>query len=244
MGRNVHGPHRFPVTSECQFTNGLLRVTVGAVELDPYLDLYEDLYEGGFPRIGVEAYRGAVTVGDTYHDTYHDTYGGSTSTPEWLDVGDVAVDSPGGVLTAVRLESVSAHAIVVRLVVPATADAYLTLRRGERHVHVQHGSTRAPLVRTERRVRFATPPTGIARAGRVDEVAPAIDGFPRFVASLDRAALVDAPGFGVSVANVTSARFGFGVGTYARSDRPVDLHRQLGDASRTSLVVVEEEEAA
>ncbi len=226
--RNVHGPHRFAATTHCQISNGMLRLTVGA--------------SAAAPSLTVEAWRGRVVINDTYVDTYTDTYGGDISTPAWFSVGTLTIDSPSvsALLTAVRLVRISPEAATIRLVAPLVADAFVTLHRGWRSVRIQHGSTRAPLVDTDRRIRWtATPsPVGTAYAGRVEEiVAPVgLDAMSRFVAALDPVT-TNAGAFSVTAASVTSARFAAGVGMETPKDRPVDIHRQHGDASRPRLVV-------
>ena len=155
-------------------------------------------------------------------------------------MGSLVVDSPdaSALLTGLRLVRVDGDAITIRLLAPAIGDAFVTLHRGERQCHVQHGSTRPPLVTATRRIRWiASPaPAGWASTGLVQEVPAAIDGFPRFVASLDAVA-ADAGAFSVTAASVTTARFGAVVGTYADRDGPEDMHGQLGDSSRRQLVV-------
>jgi len=223
---NVFGPWRFAATTHCRINNGLLRLTVGAA--------------GATPTLTVEARRGRVVVGDFYSDTYSDTYGGSYSTPAWFAMGTLIIDSPSvaASLIAVRLVRISPEVVTIRLVAPLVADAFVTLRRGERHCRVQHGSTRAPLVVTDRRVRWTASPAldGTAYLGRVEETAETILGFRRYVGAIDSAA-ANAGTFSVTAASVTSARFGAGVGTPVTRDRPHDLHRQLGDTSRPRQVV-------
>jgi hypothetical protein len=226
QGRNVHGPHRFAATTDCRINNGLLRLTVGA--------------SGAAPTLTVEAWRGRVVIGDTYSDTYSDTYGGEYSTPAWFAMGTLTIDSPSvsALLTAVRIVRINPEALTIRLVAPLMADAFVTLKRGERHCHIQHGSTRSPLVTTTRRVHWtaAPSPVGTARTGRVEEVTPEIAGFPRYVGAIDPVT-VDAGAFSLTTTAVTRARFGAGVATYATKDKTADLHRQLGNASRPRLVV-------
>lgn len=228
QARNVHGPHRFAASTHCQITNGLLRLTVGA--------------SGAAPSLAVEVWRGRVTVGDVYEDIYTDTYGGSIGTPAWFAVGTITIDSTllTALLTAVRVVRITPEAVTVRLVTPVMADAFVTLRRGERMIHVQHGSTRAPTVSTSRRVRWtgSPSPTGTTSAQLVQEASPAVglDGLFRFVGAIDTAT-VNASAFSSTASGVTTARFGAGVGTYAPRDGAFDLHNQLADASRPQLVV-------
>lgn len=227
QGRNVHGPHRFASTTHCRINNGLLRLTVGA--------------SGAAPSLTIEARRGSVATGDVYGDVYGDIYGGSMTAPAWFAMGTLTIDSPSvaALLTAVRIAHVTAEEITIRLVAPLMADAFVTLKRGRRHVGILHGDTRAnPLVDVDRRIRWtASPsPTGTASTGRVEEETPVVEGFPRFLASVDPVT-VDAGAFSLTAASVTSARLGAGVGTYGTRDRPADHHREMGDASRSRLVV-------
>ncbi|HEX7135395.1 MAG TPA: hypothetical protein VF228_22660, partial [Iamia sp.] len=50
QARNVHGPHRFAVSTHCQISNGMLRLTVGAA--------------GAAPSLTVECWRPALPIGD------------------------------------------------------------------------------------------------------------------------------------------------------------------------------------
>jgi hypothetical protein len=207
----------------------MLRLTVGAI--------------GGAPTLAVEVWRGRVTVGDVYVDTYVDLYGGSINvTPSWVAVGTLTIDSTllTALLTGVRLIRVNPEVVTIRLVSPIMADAYVTLRRGEPQVRIQHGSVSAFPVTTNRRVRWTgTPsPTGSTSIKRVEEVTAAteLDGLYRFVAALD-AATVNAGAFSSTAAATTTARFGAGVGTAATRSGTYDLHKQLRDASRPELVV-------
>ncbi len=227
--------HRFVETTHCQFNNGLVRITAGA--------------SGEAPSLILEGRRGRVVVGDVYDDVYSDTYDGSIATPEWFPLGTLTIDSPTVAAELVAVRPVRLDAIgdevTVRLIAPLMADAFVTLRRGERMCRIQHGSTRPPFADVDRRVALSTSPApaGIAFTGRVQEVSPDIAGLLRFVASTD-AVTADAGAFSLTASSVIAARFGAGAGTYARRDRPVDLHRQLGDTSRTVVVVDEEEEEA
>jgi hypothetical protein len=229
--RNVHGPHRFDSPEHCQIDNGMLQVTVSAA--------------GTVPTLTIDAWRGAVVVDDVYNDTYHDLYSdGGYANPDWLDAFAVTIDSPSvsAVLTGVKLAHICDELVVIRLIVPAIADAYVRLRRGEPMIHIQHGETRPPLLDIDRRVALtASPsPAGTASTGRVEEASPLHDGAPRFVASIDA---VTTGAFSLTASSVVSARFGAGMGTYAPGTRPIDLHRQLGDASWPVLVVAEDEDA-
>lgn len=228
QARNVHGPHRFAASTHCRITNGMLRLTVGA--------------SGAAPSLTVEVWRRRVVINDTYADTYTDTYGGDIGTPAWFSVGTLTIDSPSGsaLLTAVRLVRINPEAVTIRLVAPLMADAFVTLPRGWRSVRITHGDRRLAPVDIDRRIRWtASPsPVGTASAGRVEEITAAadLDGMERFVAALD-AVTANAGAFSLTATSVTRARFGAGVGMEAPLDRPVDLHRQLGDASRPRLVV-------
>lgn len=229
LGRKVQGPHRFRSPEDCQLRNGLLRVRVSAA--------------GTVPTLAWEAYQGRRTVDDLYVDTYSDTYGGSTSTPVWAAAGSLVIDSPSvsAVLTRVEMVDRDDEAVTVRLVAPAIGDAFVTLERGERSVHVQHGDPRQP-VDIDRRIRLtdAPSPIGTAVSTRVEE-STAIGGFLRWVASLD-AATADAGAFSITASSVATARLGAGVATSALLDTPASQHAQLGDSSVPVLVVEEDEE--
>ena len=228
QGRNIHGPHRFAATTHCQISNGMVRATVNA--------------SGVAPALTVEAWNGGVTLGDVYVDLYSDLYGGSIAAGEWKAVGTLTIDSTllTALLTAVRIVRITPEAATIRLVAPVMGDAFVTLRRGERQLRIQHGSTRAPTVSTSRRVRWtATPsPTGTTSTKRVEEVTPAagLDGLYRFVAAVDSAS-VNAGDFSSTATGVTSARLGAGVALATTRDRPGDMHNQLADTSRPRLVV-------
>jgi len=227
QARNVYGPHRFATTTDCRISNGLIRFTVGAT--------------GVAPALTMEAYRGAVTIGDALSDTLSDTLPGSLSSTSWQSMGVITLDSPAlsAVLTGVRIVRVTAEAITIRLRAPLMADAFVTLRRGFRAISVQHGSTRPPLVSTTRRIRWTDSPSpvGTATTGRVEETSPATDGFPRFVASHDLAT-ANAGAFSMTTTATNHARFGAGIGTTNARDTTADLHAQLADNSRPELVLV------
>lgn len=224
QGRNVHGRHRFAATDHCQISNGLLTVTVGA--------------SGTTPALIIAGHRGVVVVDDFYEDVYTDIYGGSYSTPEWLAGGTLVLDSPdvSAVLTAVRIARISAESVILRLRAPLMGDAYVVLRRGERMIRIQHGSTRAPLAEVARRIRWDGMVPGYATSHRIEETPPAMDSFPRFIAAIDPVT-ADGATFSLTSADVRSARFGAGIGTWDLGDRPIDMHRQMGDASRPRIVV-------
>jgi hypothetical protein len=230
LARNVYGGHRFAATTDCRISNGLLRLTLGAI--------------GAAPALTMEARRGSsVIVGDVYDDTYRDTYGGSYATPSWLAMGTLSIDttSATSLLTGVRLVAIDAEAVTILLTADVgvgTDSAYVTLRRGERMCRIQHGSTRAPLVTLARRIRLtASPsPVGTASVGRVEEVAPYLDGMPRFVAA-GNPATTDASAFSLTTTGTREASFAAGVGTYALRDGPADMHVQLADTSTPSLVM-------
>ena len=159
-------------------------------------------------------------------------------------MGTITIDSTllTALLTSVQITRMSPEAVTIRLVAPVMADAFVTLRGGERMVRIQHGSTRSPLVSTSRRVRWtgSPSPAGTALTGRVEELVAAtgLDGLHRFVASLDTVS-TNAGAFSVTATGVTTARFGAGIGLGVSTvlDRPSEMHEQLGDASRPRLVV-------
>lgn len=225
-GRNIHGPHRFAATTQCQIDNGLIRLTVGA--------------SGVAPSLTVEAMTGLRGFGDVYVDTYSDLYPGSYTAVAWTAQGTITIDSAllTALLTSVRIVRLTPAAVTIRLVSPVMADAFVTLKRGERMVRIQHGSTRAPLVTTNRRVSWtATGLTGsTATAGRVSETAPLTLGFARFVSG-PLTATGNAAAFSVTQAGVNSAAFGAGVATPDYLDTVTALVAQLGDATRSRLVV-------
>lgn len=225
-GRNVHGPHRFATTTNCQISNGMLRLTVGA--------------SGAAPSLAVEVQRRHIAIGDVYVDTYVDLYGGTLDPGTWLAAGTITIDSSllTALLTAVQIVRISPEAVTLRLVAPVMADAFVTLRRGERMVRIQHGNTRGPQVSTNRRVRWtdSPSPTGATSYKRVEEAHGAgIEGIHRFVAALDTAT-VNAGAFSSTAAGVTTARFGAGVGTAGANDGAIDMHKQLRDTSRPKLI--------
>lgn len=226
QARNVHGGHRFAATTHCRISNGLLRLTVGAT--------------GAAPALTIAARRGALPIGDYLSDILSDTLPGTTATPAWFAMGTLTIDSPSvsALLTGVRIAHVTAESVTLRLIAPAIGDAWVTLERGERQVHVQHGSTRAPLVDIDRRIRLTSSPSpvGTAALGRVEEMVPATEGFRRFVAAVDPVT-ANAGAFLLTAVSMTTARFGFGVGTGAIEDRPLDMHRQLRDSSRPLIVL-------
>lgn len=229
IGRKVQGPHRFYAPEDCQLRNGMLRVRVSAA--------------GSVPTLTWEAYQGRRTVDDFYVDTYSDTYSGSTSTPVWVPVGALVIDSPSvsAVLTRVEMVDRDDEAVTVRLVVPAIGDVFVTLERGERLVHIQHGDLRQP-VDIDRRIRLTDSPSpvGSAFSTRVEESTSVVSGFLRWVGSLD-AATADAGAFSVTASSVTTARFGAGVATSELFDTPSSQHSQLGDSSVPVLEVEEVE---
>ena len=230
QGRNVHGGHRFAATTHARINNGLLRLTVGAT--------------GVAPSLTVEARRGRVVVEDYLSDILSDTLPGIIGTPAWLAVGTLTIDSPSAaaLLTGVRIASISSGVVTLQLVAPLMGDAFVTLRRGERMVRIQHGDTRArPLVDIDRRVRLtASPsPVGIVGDGLVEENAPAIDGMPRFLAS-DDTVTIDAGTFSMTAASVPTATFSAGVanlGFVEGVDNPSSMRDELADTSRTRLRV-------
>jgi hypothetical protein len=225
QGRNVYGPHVFAASVDCRISNGLLRLTVGIV--------------GSAPAITVEAYTGGQVVSDTYSDTYSDDYGGSISSAGWAAMGVVTIDSSSlsALLTGVRLVRRTPEAVTVRLIASVMGDAFVTLRRGERKFRIQHGSSRAPKVTTDRRVRWthSPSPVGVAFTNRVEETAAAIPGLLRFLACLNPS-LPDAGQFSL-VASGHTARFAAGAASYVAKDSADDMHRQLADESPSNLVL-------
>lgn len=224
-GRNIWGPHRFAAPEDCRIANGLLRATVFAA--------------GSTPALAIEARRPSVTVEDYLSDTLTDVLDGTMSTPEWLDVGQVVIDSPvaTALLTGVRLVRANRQAVTIRLVAPAIGDAWVTLRRGERMLRIQHGALRPSPASVVRRVRWTDSPAvaGVVGPSRVEEVLPANEGLQRFIASHDP---VGGSIFALTTpAAVGSASVGAGVGIDADGDRIADLHSHLADASRAELEV-------
>lgn len=225
QGRNVHGGHRFAATTHCQIDNGMLRLTVGA--------------SAAAPSLAVEAMTGLRSVGDVYDDVYTDIYPGTYTAVAWTAQGTIILDSSllTALLTSVRIVRITPAAVTLRLVAPVMADAFVTLKRGERMVHIQHGSTRAPRVSTSRRVRWVTGWTSSsATAGLVQETAPMTDGFACWVSG-PLTATTSAPAFSVTAAGVTSAAFGAGIATADYLDTVADMVAQLGDATRPRQVV-------
>ena len=225
QSRNVHGLHRFAATTHCQINNGMLRLTVGATEVAPSLT--------------VDAFTGHRSIDDVFWDTFDDVFPGSYSGSEWSAMGTITLDSSllTALLTGVQIVRLTPERVTIRLISPVMADAYVTLRRGEPMIRIQHGATRAPLVSTSRRVRWTdTGLTGSAGTGRVTETAPLTNNFARFVAATGSASS-NAGAFSVTSTGVTSAGFGAGVGTAEYGTTVADLHGQLADASRPLLVV-------
>ncbi len=220
---HVHGPHRFRDPLDCAIQNGLLRLAVSSTSP---------------PTLTMQVRRGRVVVDDFYVDTYYDLYGGAYSTPEWMDAGEVVIDSPsfGAVLTGVRLVDVNPEKVTIKLLAPLINDAFVTLHRGWRSFLIQHGNDSAAIpapVSVIRRVRLidSPSPVGLASAGRVEEPSSVIAGMYRFVASTDPVT-ADAGAFSVTTAATETADFGVGVGTATTRDRPFNLHQQLGSACR------------
>lgn len=224
QARNVVGPHVFGLPSHARISNGLVRLTVGVA--------------GGAVSFAFEAFRPAVATEDYYSDIYSDIYEGELSTPGWQDLGFVVVDTPTVAtdLDGVRLASVSPEAVCLQLLSFEIGDAFVVLRRGFRTPIIQHGRTRPPFVVTDRRVAWvASPaPTGTASTGRVEEMLPVFEGFPRFVASADPATIT---GFTLTAPAVRSAEFAVGVGVDADFDRVHDQHAQMTDATKPHLVL-------
>lgn len=231
QARNVHGPHVFAATTDCQISNGLVQITVGAT--------------GAVPALSIMLWHGAGTgtvTGDIYSDTYADLYAGVTSPPTagWVASGTLTIDSPDVVapLTAVRIVRMNHRFVTIRLVAPFMADAFVTLRQGWRSVTIQHGSKRPPFLTMTRRISWtASGMTGQASRGRVVETAPLLDGYARFVAGVEAGATTDAAAFSMTSPSIRSFLFGAGAGTSNTLDTPADQHAQLYDASRLELVL-------
>jgi hypothetical protein len=225
--RYVGGTHRFADTAACRISNGLIRVTVGA--------------SGVAPVLAVEACHGPVVIDDFYTDTYTDIYPGSLSTRNWLDMGTVTIDSAAlsALLTQVRILALCDEFVTLRLVAPLMADAYVTLRRGQRAITVHHGYQGLPRVSTARRVRWTASPSlvGAATGSRVEESSPAVDGFPRFIGTTTFASSVSAGAFSITTGATVHAKFAVGIATDAPRDTTADLHAQLGDSSVGELVL-------
>lgn len=226
QNRNVFGPHVFAASTHLRLTNGLLRLDVGPT--------------AAAPRIDLAVYRGGEVTGDLLSNILTDVLGGTMTAAEWVEMGTVTFDSPTvtALLTGVRLVRVTPERATVRLIAPAVADVFLTLRRGERMVRVQHGSRRGPTVDTDRRIRWtdSPSPTGTATSGRVTETTPVEDGMPRFLASL-HPVTTDGAAFSMTALSTPSATFGAGVGTTAERDTPADMHAQLAGVT-TQLIRV------
>jgi hypothetical protein len=189
--------------------------------------------------------RGREIIDDFYIDTYIDLYAGAYSEPGWVDAGVVTIDSPsiGVVLTGVRLVDVNPEQVTIKLLAPLINDAFVTLHRGWRSFRIQHGNDSLAVpapVSVARRVRLidSPSPSGMAATGRVEESPPAVAGLFRFVAATVPVT-ADAGQFSVTSAAMLTADFGAGVGVDAPRDRPVNLHQQLGNASRPLHLVRE-----
>lgn len=229
QNRHVRGPHVFGTPADCEIRNGLLKLRFSALATTP--------------SVTVSAWRGRVIIDDFLSDTLSDTLPGVISTPAWIAMGTLTIDSPSVAATiqGVKLWRRNDDSITVRIISPLMADAFVTLRRGWRSVFIQHGSSRYPLIADiDRRIRWtASPsPVGTAYPGRVEETVPATAGFPRMIGAIDTVT-ADAGLFSLTATSVTTCRFGAGVGTEATNDRPSDLHRQLGDATRGEIVLTE-----
>lgn len=227
---HVHGPRVFRLPEHCAIQNGLLRLAV--VSTFP-------------PTLSIHVRRGREIIDDFYIDTYVDLYGGAYSVPSWVDAGSVIIDSPSVpvVLTGVRLVDVNPETVTIKLLAPLIGDAFVTLHRGWRSFRIQHGNASLAVpapVSIARRVRLTgvPSPTGISAVGRVEESPPAVAGLFRFVAATVPVT-TDAGQFSVTSGAMTTADFGAGVGVDAPRDRPVNLHQQLGNASRPLHVVRE-----
>lgn len=221
--RNVYGPHRFAATDDLRLSNGMIRVTVGP--------------SGAVPTLTVEVYTGGFTVDDFLSNTLSDTLEGTFSPSAWAAMGTVTIDSTAvtAVLTGARLVRVSPESATVRLVSSALRDIFITLRRGERMIRIQHGSTRPPTIFTARRVRW-TGVAGTTSSGRVVETTPALAGFPRTLLSLHNVTASGTSPMSLTTPSFRTAYFGAGVATSNSYESASDLHRQLSRVSRTQLL--------
>ena len=80
----------------------------------------------------------------------------------WVQCGHVLLvdETTGPVLERARLVKVTPGAVTAALHVRGIGDVFVSLRRGERMLRVQHGTTRAPTVATPRRAEWrGLPPT-------------------------------------------------------------------------------------
>lgn len=226
QARNVKGPHRFAATTHCRISNGMLQVDVGAT--------------GIAPTLTIAAQTGLQGTGDVYTDVYTDIYPGSYTAKAWTAMGVLTLDSSllTALLTGVQIVRSNDETITLRLVAPVIADVYVTLRRGETMLHIQHGSTRAPMVTTNRRISWAhTGLTGTSGTGHVKESAPLPSGFMRFVAGRSTVT-ANAGAFSVTAAGLASAELVAGVSPVSAEWMTVaDLRMQSGDTSRPRLVV-------
>lgn len=231
QARNVHGPHRFAATTHCRISNGIIRATLGA--------------DGAAPTLTLEAYRGPRITGDTFTITYHPTYGGIMSDDGWEPMGVATIDSPSlfAPMTAVRVAYIDPERLTLRLLDALLGHVFVTLRRGERMLRIQHGDRRSN-VTIARRVSLTDSPSPVgtlAAPGRLQEAATTPGGFVRLVAALDPTT-GDAGAFSLTTGAVTKARFGVGAGTSSTRDTAADMHKQLRDASRAQVMWREDED--
>lgn len=99
----------------------------------------------------------------------------------WRQCGCVVLadETTGPQLDGARLVSVTPDVVTAALRVRGLGDVFVSLRRGERMLRIQHGSTRAPTVSATRRVGWlGVPPT-------VDGIGDAANGDGEFGAGLD-----------------------------------------------------------
>lgn len=231
QARKVFGPHRFAGSGDLKVSNGLLRLTVDVA--------------GAFPSVIVSAYTaGALTSAATTYTTttvYDATtlYFDDIYAHLWTAMGSVIFDSPAvsASLASAHLVSLTPERATICLISTAIANVYVTLRRGERMLRIQHGSTRPPFLTLDRRVRWGPPPAGVAVFARVSEDVPAVANSPRFIATESSDATVSGPAFSITVPAARSASFGAGVGTVGERNTPADMHGQLFDSSRATLTV-------
>ncbi len=237
-GARTHNIHRFPFTTECRFTNGILRVEVGPA--------------GAAPSLALGFRRGRVVVEDGYDDIHDDVYGGHVAVPEWVGLGTIILDddSNPSLLGSVRTIKANPEVVVVKMAYTTDAaadEAFIMLRRGEPHLRIQHGSVRSPV--GNRRVSWTPIPVGHTHPGlgRVEEVTPEFDGILRFIAAVDSTSLVDPwvnpaevevdPAWAVVAHGRRVACFGAGAGVHDPDSNPSSLHSQLGYVGQPRMVI-------
>lgn len=227
--RNIYGPHLFLTPGDLSISNGLLRLTIGGFGSIP--SVLVSAYALGV-QTGVATTYDAVTVYDSTTVYVDDVFAHA-----WIAMGSIVFDSTSvsALLSNARLVHLTPERATVRLASAAISDVFVTLRRGERIVRIQHGSTRPPFVTIDRRVRWAPAPTGVAYSGRISEDTPAIANSPRFIAARTPGATVSVPFFSVTVPAARTASFGAGVGTTGQHNSPAEMHAQLFDDTRVTI---------